>query len=90
MCGFIFRYDTVNLNLQKKPEWFVDKNPLQKVPCIELPGGEILYESLIIADYLDEVYPKNKLHPSDPLKKAKDRLLIDRFNSVITPMYKVD
>lgn len=60
-----------------------------KVPCIELEEGETLYESLVIAEYLDEAYPQNKLYPKDPLAKAKDKLLIDRFNSIISTMYKV-
>lgn len=81
-------YDTVYINLTSKPEWFIDKNPLSKVPCIELENEETLYESLIIADYLDDVYPEDKLYPSDFLKKAKDKLLIERFNAVITSMYK--
>ncbi|XP_070168040.1 pyrimidodiazepine synthase [Polyergus mexicanus] len=82
-------YDVVNVNVTHKPDWLIEKNPLNKVPSIELEGGEILYESLIIADYLDDAYPQNKLYPSNPLAKAKDKLLIDRFNAVITTIYKV-
>ncbi|XP_011871091.1 PREDICTED: pyrimidodiazepine synthase-like [Vollenhovia emeryi] len=80
-------YDVVNVNLTHKPEWLIEKSPLNKVPCIELENGETLYESLIIADYLDDAYPQNKLYPSNPLMKAKDKLLIDRFNTVISTMY---
>lgn len=76
-------YDVVYVNVTHMPDWLIEKNPLNKVPCIELKGGEILYESLIIADYLDDAYPQNKLYPSNPLAKAKDKLLIDRFNAVI-------
>lgn len=89
MYRFIFRYDVVYVNLTNKPEWLIEKSPLNKVPCIELEGGETVYESLIVADYLDEAYPQNKLYPNDPLIKAKDKLLIDRFNTVIATWYKV-
>lgn len=81
-------YDVVYVNLTHKPEWLREKNPLGKVPCIELAGGETLYESLIIADYLDDVYPQNKLYPKDPLARAKDKQLISRFNDVINIMFK--
>ncbi|XP_018403113.1 PREDICTED: pyrimidodiazepine synthase-like [Cyphomyrmex costatus] len=81
-------YDVVNVNLTHKPDWLMEKNPVNKVPCIELEEGETLYESLIIADYLDEAYPQNKLYPNNPLAKAKDKLLIDRFSIVIATMYK--
>jgi len=77
------------VNLTNKPDWLIEKSPLNKVPCIELEGGETLYESLIIADYLDDTYSQNKLYPSNPLAKAKDKLLIDRFNTVKSNMYKV-
>lgn len=82
-------YDVVYINLTNKPEWFLEKNPMGKVPCIELEDGEILYESLIIAEYLDAAYPKKKLYPSDPLAIAKDKLLIEKFKNVITTMYKL-
>jgi pyrimidodiazepine synthase len=62
---------------------------LGKVPCIEFENGDTLYESLIIAEYLDEAYPQHRLYPEDPLAKAKDKLLIERFNEVTTTMYKV-
>jgi len=81
-------YDIVYVNLTHKPDWLIEKSLLNKVPCIELEDGETLYESLIIADYLDEAYPQNKLYPSNPLAKAKDKLLIDRFNGVISTMSK--
>ncbi|XP_076649059.1 pyrimidodiazepine synthase [Halictus rubicundus] len=82
-------YDVVYVNLTNKPEWLLEKSPRGKVPCIELNEGEILYESLVIAEYLDEAYSQNKLYPINPLAKAKDKLLIDRFNSVINTIYKL-
>lgn len=84
-----YRYDVVYINLSQKPDWFLERSPLGKVPCIELDGGKTLYESLIIAEYLDDVYPQSKLFPSQPLTKAEDKLLIDKFNSVISTMFKV-
>ncbi|NP_001165912.1 glutathione S-transferase O1 isoform X1 [Nasonia vitripennis] len=82
-------YDVVYVNLSQKPEWLVEKSPLGKVPCLELENGDTLYESLVIAEYLDEAYPEHHLFPTDPLAKAKDKLLIERFNDVITSMYKL-
>lgn len=53
-----------------------------KVPALELENGDVLCESLIICDYLDEKYPRNQLHSTDPLQKAKDKLLIEQFSKV--------
>lgn len=59
------------------------------MPALEFPNGETLYESLIIADYLDEKYPERPLYPRDPLAKAKDKLLMEKFNRVIRGIYKM-
>lgn len=59
-----------------------DKSPMGKVPALELDNGEVLYESLIIADYLDEKYHAHRLHAKDPLQKAKDQLLLKQFSKV--------
>jgi len=84
------QYRTVYINLSEKPEWLTDVSPLGKVPALDLrKNTPPLIESLIIADYLDEVYPQNPLHSKDPLQKANDRILIDRFAAVTSPIYKI-
>jgi len=84
-------YDVVNINLRTKPEFLFDKNPGGKVPTLELDGGRgTLYESLVVSDYMDEAYPVSagggdfvdRLSSKDPLQRAKDRILIEAFNSV--------
>lgn len=55
---------------------------LGKVPALELPSGKVLYESLIIAEYLDEEYPTRPLYDKQPVRKALDRILINRFDEV--------
>jgi len=72
----------VYVNLKDKPEWIFEKNPGGKVPTLELNDGRILYESLIVADYLDEAYPGVKLTSQDPFQKAEDRILIENFGQV--------
>lgn len=71
--------EVVNINLNNRPAWYYQKNPMGKVPTLELENGNLIYESLVTADYLDEVYPNNPLNSSDPLKKAQDRMLIELF-----------
>lgn len=74
-----------------KPEWLVQKSPLGKVPALEIPTirGDPLIESLVIADYLDEQYPFNPLNSRDPVQKARDRIMVERFNVVISPFYRL-
>lgn len=84
-------YHTAYINLKHKPEWLTQKSPLGKVPALEIPSakGDPLIESLVIADYLDDQYPQNPLNAKDPLQRARDRILVERFNAVIGPYYKL-
>jgi len=78
----------VNINLSDKPDWFLALNPSGQVPTLEHDDGRVLSESLIAADYLDEIGDSSKvLHPKDAFLKAKDRLLVERFGSVCTNIF---
>ena len=72
-------YEIVPVDLrkqeQKKPE-YLNLNPYGKVPVL-IDDSTVLYESLIINEYLNEKYPDPPLLPKDPAGKAKARILID-------------
>jgi glutathione S-transferase len=72
-------YEIVPVDLrkqeQKKPE-YLKLNPYGKVPVLT-DDFTVLYESLIINEYLNEKYPDPPLMPKDPGGKAKARVLID-------------
>jgi len=72
-------YDTVPIDLrkqeQKTPE-YLKLNPYGKVPVLT-DDSTVLYESLIINEYLDEKYPNPPLMPKDPASRAKARILVD-------------
>jgi glutathione S-transferase len=85
--SIIVRYEEIYINLVDEPDWYLKKNPLGQVPLLEWidPNSNELRsitESLIVSDYLDEIYPDNQLHPSDPYVRATQRVLIDRFGGV--------
>lgn len=69
------------MNLKQKPEWYFEKNPRGLVPTIEF-NGNIIYESDITSEYVDTVYPGRKLMTQDPLKKAKEQILIGDHGKV--------
>ncbi|XP_062133919.1 pyrimidodiazepine synthase-like [Drosophila sulfurigaster albostrigata] len=85
-------HHTIYVNLIEKPEWLVDVSPLLKVPALHLVGEKeqpSLIESLIIVEYLDEKYPENPLLPKDPLKRAQDKILVERFNALTGAFMKI-
>lgn len=63
-----------DIDLRAKPDWFLDLSPMGRVPVLRI-GGTTLFESQVIADYLDEVTP-GSLYPDDPLEKARHRAWI--------------
>ena len=83
-------YEKVPVDLkkmeQKKPE-FLKLNPYGKVPVL-IDGATVLYESLIINEYLDEKYPGAPLMPKDLGKRAKIRILIDYGMNHLDPPYQ--
>lgn len=63
------------IDLGAKPGWFLRLSPLGKVPLL-LVDQEPIFESAVIAEYLDEITP-GSLHPVDPLQKARHRAWIE-------------
>lgn len=46
-------------------------NPQALVPALELPGGQVLSQSLAIIDWLEATHPAPALIPADPLARAR-------------------
>ncbi|MFM2051194.1 MAG: hypothetical protein RL682_1685 [Pseudomonadota bacterium] len=46
-------------------------NPLGKVPCLVMEGGEALYDSRVIVEYLDTLSPVGKLIPAVGRERAE-------------------
>jgi len=68
-------YERTNIDLGAKPDWFLKVSPMGRVPILQT-GDAVLFESQVIAEYLDETTPAS-LHPVDPLKKAYHRSWIE-------------
>uniref|UniRef100_F7BC91 Glutathione S-transferase omega n=1 Tax=Callithrix jacchus TaxID=9483 RepID=F7BC91_CALJA len=78
------RHEVININLKNKPEWFFKKNPFGLVPVLENSQGQLIYESAITCEYLDEAYPGKKLFPDDPYEKACQKMVFELFSKVLT------
>jgi glutathione S-transferase len=46
-------------------------NPLGKVPCLVMEGGEAVFDSRVIVEYLDTLSPVGKLSPSQGRERAE-------------------
>ena len=81
-------YETVEIDLDDRPGWLYEKNPIGKVPVLE-EGSFVLPESRVIMEYLEERYPEPPLLPSDPAERALVRLRFERFGDLSGPYYRV-
>ena len=75
-------HERTYIDLSNKPEWFQQISPLGKVPLLKV-NGEVLFESMVICEYLDEITP-GSLHPTDPLQKAKHRSWIEFGSGILS------
>jgi len=79
-------YETVEVDLDDRPAWIYEKNPLGRVPVLE-EDTFVLAESAVIDEYLDERYPEPTLWPADPAARALGRMLVFRFDELSRPYY---
>jgi glutathione S-transferase len=80
-------FDITYIELEHPPEWFAAISPFGKVPLLCV-GDEVLFESAVIMEYLDEVFPPS-LHPEDPLRKAQNRAWFEFASSLLFGQYRL-
>jgi glutathione S-transferase len=79
-------YETFEIDLDDRPAWIYEKNPLGRVPVLE-EDTFVLAESAVIDEYLDDRYLEPPLWPADPAERALGRLLVFRFDELSKPYY---
>ncbi|OUL21464.1 glutathione S-transferase [Nostoc sp. T09] len=79
-------FTAIEIDLQNKPEGYTQISRYGKVPAIKHGDLEI-YESAIINEYLDEVFPEPALLPREPGAKAIARIWIDYANTRLVPAF---
>ena len=77
-------FEDVYVNTHNKPEWYEDINPTGEIPCLEYED-EIVPESFVIYDYLEEKFPEKKLQKTDAYERSRDKLFMTRCARYLTP-----
>lgn len=54
------------------------------MPALEISDGLSIYESLVVVEYLDDVYPQRRLLPQEPVTKAFDKILVEVCTPLVT------
>lgn len=79
-------FTPIEIDLQNKPPAFTQISRYGKVPAIK-HGDVELYESAIINEYLDEVFPEPPLLSADSATRAIARIWIDYANTRLVPAF---
>ena len=79
-------FELTEVDLQNKPHGFTAVSAYGKVPAIEHEGHR-LFESAIVNEYLDEVFPSPPLLPADAGRRALARIWIDYANTRFVPAF---
>ncbi|MFN9727255.1 glutathione S-transferase N-terminal domain-containing protein [Acidovorax sp.] len=64
-------YQFVQENVWAEDSTIVTSNPLGKVPCLVMEGGEAVFDSRVIVEYLDTLSPVGKLIPAQGRERAE-------------------
>lgn len=87
--GLDFLDRPVNSKIQEHlSPWYLKLNPNGVVPTL-LHDDEVIVDSSVIIEYLDEVFPEKSLTPKDPVQRAHMRKWMRYFEEVPTPAIRV-
>ena len=64
-------FERRDVDLENKPQWFVELSPLGKTPVLKV-GDDAIFESAVICEFLDETHAP-RLHPAQALERARHR-----------------
>lgn len=81
-------FDRINIDLSAKPDWFLALSPTGKVPLLKVPQANgqdaILFESVVICEYLNETQGVSSMYPADALPRARHRAWIEFATQTFT------
>ena len=69
-------YEITYIDLDDPPPWFLDISPFGKVPVLKVGAGDVVFESAVINEFIDESTP-GRLLPEEPLARALNRSWIE-------------
>ena len=69
-------FQRVDVELENPPAWFSELSPLGRVPLLLVNEKQVLFESAVICEFLEEI-TEGQLHPQDALEKATHRSWIE-------------
>ncbi|HWP19647.1 MAG TPA: glutathione S-transferase family protein [Burkholderiaceae bacterium] len=74
--GGLVRFEVIDIT-QPRPQWLLDKTRgTTALPVLETADGRVLKESLVILQYLEDVFPEPPVAQADPYRRAVEQMMV--------------
>ena len=87
-------FERVTISLDERPAWFATLSPLGKVPLLRIarPDGTeaVLFESTAICEFIEETTPGPRLHPTDPVERARHRAWMEFGSAMLRDIWVLE
>jgi glutathione S-transferase len=82
-------FERIDIDLADKPDWFLAISPLGKVPLLRVGDDDVIFESAVILEYLEETQA-HPLYPADPLARARHRGMIELGSAILSDIWGLE
>lgn len=79
-------HELISVDLENIPDWYYEISPTGRAPLLK-QGDQVIWESTVINEFLEDAYPERPLLPSDPVSRAHARIWIQYCNSTFQPNF---
>lgn len=81
------RFEVVDITRPRPPELLAKTRGTTALPVLETADGRILKESLVLMQYLEDLWPEPPVAQQDPYRRAIEHLLVRHEGAFVTQGY---
>ncbi|EDV28295.1 Pyrimidodiazepine synthase [Trichoplax sp. H2] len=80
-------FDFYSIKMSDRPDFLQQLNPNGQIPVLE-HGDTVVYETIIIYEYLEDTFTDKPLRSSDPATRAMDRIFLHEIYTNLPPVIR--